>query len=66
MTAKELLNIAVNYISEYAIDLREARFSGLTDEDAQGAYEWCSGKLSGMTQLVDYLERKIEEEEMII
>lgn len=66
MTAKELLNIAQNYISDYAIDLREARFSGLTDEDAQSAYEWCSGKLSGMAQLVDYLERKMEEEEMII
>lgn len=65
MTATELLNIAQNYISNYAIDLREARFSGLTDEDALDAYEWCSGKLSGMAQLVDYLEKKIEEEEAI-
>ena len=65
MTAKELLNIAQNYVSDCAIDLQEARFSGLTDEDAQSAYEWCVGKLSGMAQLIGYLERKIEEEEMI-
>lgn len=66
MTARELLNIAVNYIAEYAIDLNEMRFSGVTGQDVREIEEWMKAKLSGMNQLESYLERIIEEEEMTI
>lgn len=63
MTTKELLSRAENYISRYATDLNEARFSGVTGEDASDIYEWLSCKLAGMEQLMAYLYRITEEEE---
>lgn len=63
MTTKELLSKAVDYISKYAIDLNEMRFSGVTGEDVSDIYEWMSCKLAGMEQLMGYLYRITEEEE---
>ncbi len=63
MTTKELLSRAEDYISRYAVDLNEARFSGVTGEDVSDIYEWLSHKLAGMEQLMGYLYRITEEEE---
>lgn len=64
MTVNELLSRAENYIAEYAIDLNEARFSGVTGDDVSDIYEWLSNKLAGMEQLMGYLYRITEEEEV--
>lgn len=64
MTTSELLSRAEDYISRCAIDLNEARFSGVTGEDASDIYEWLSCKLAGMEQLMSYLYRITEEEEL--
>ena len=63
MTTKELLSRAEDYISRYATDLNEARFSGVTGEDTSDIYEWLSCELAGMEQLMGYLYRITEEEE---
>lgn len=63
MTTKELLSRAEDYISRYATDLNEARFSGVTGDDVSDIYEWLSHKLAGMEQLMGYLYRITEEEE---
>lgn len=63
MTNGELLSKAEDYIAQYASDLQEARFSGVTGDDVSDIYEWLSNKLAGMEQLMGYLYRVAEEEE---
>lgn len=66
MTVNELLSRAEDYISQYAIDLNEAIFMGCSTKDEMEVREYLSNKLSGMRQLLDHLEKMVDEEDNII
>lgn len=66
MTVNELLSRAEDYISQYAIDLNEATFTGCSTKDEMEVREYLANKLSGMRQLLDHLEKMVDEEDNII